>query len=94
MKTENLTFDEKLTLWKQLNRELGWYPIAGIGIEDVEDRLEQMLDEGEIETMPSEDEIHQAMQYVARKAHIGDDVLAWTEWAVEVAIKNKAGKPA
>lgn len=91
MNLENLSFQEKLSLWNQLNRDLGWYPIAGIGLEDIQDRLKDMLDEGEIEVIPTDDEIHQAMQYVARKAHIGDDVLEWTNWATEVAIKINAG---
>jgi hypothetical protein len=86
MNLENLTRDEQIQLYYQLEKALGWYGIVTLCVEDVKDYVEnnQML-------MPSDSEIHQACAYVSRKHD--ESSYPFIEWAVEV-IKARQGEQA
>jgi hypothetical protein len=81
MNIENLTREEQIQLYYQLEKALGWYAIVSLCTEDVKDYIE----ENELE-MPSDSDIEQACAYVSRKHD--ESSYPFIEWAVEIAIEN------
>jgi DNA repair ATPase RecN len=77
----NMTKDEKIKLLSTLEKSLGWYPVASVCIEDVQEYLESL--DIEPETIPSIEHIRQACAYVGRKAEV--DIGYLIDWAAEVA---------
>jgi hypothetical protein len=78
MNIENMTRDEQIKLYHQLEKALGWYGVVTICAEDVKD----YMTEREM-TIPEDEVIKNACAYVARKADI--DHTFEIEWAAELA---------
>ena len=83
MNIENLTREEQIQLYYQLEKALGWHGIVNLCAEDVKEYLE----ENELE-MPSDSDIQQACAYVSRKHD--ESSYPFIEWALEV-IKDRKG---
>jgi hypothetical protein len=80
MNIENMTRDEQIKLYYQLEKALGWYGIVTLCVEDVSD----YISENEM-PMPSEAGIAQACAYVSRKHN--ESSYPFIEWAAELAIE-------
>lgn len=86
MNIENMTTDELWALHAQVSKKLGLYSMMAVSVADVKDRLQEMLTEGLIKTMPSAAAIEQACAYVWRKYE--GDWMETVEWCADVAIEN------
>jgi len=78
MDIENMTRDEQIKLYYQLEKALGWYGIVVLCVEDVSD----YISENEM-TMPSKESIVQACAYVSSKHD--ESSYPFIEWAAERA---------
>lgn len=75
-----LTLDrsDQIKLLMELERALGWYPVATLDVEDLRERfIDQELD------TPSDAVLHQACDYVFRKNC--EDSSHLLDWAQDVA---------
>ncbi len=78
MNIENLTRDEQIQLYYQLEKSLGWYGIVMLCVEDVK----QYAEDNQL-PVPSDASIHQACAYVSRKHD--ESSYPFIEWAMERA---------
>jgi len=83
MNTKNMTRDEKIQMLTALQKDLGWYPLMTMCVEDLKDRIE-----GDGLPMPPDDVLHQACAYVARKYEF--DASYAFDWAVEYATEGES----
>jgi hypothetical protein len=77
MDIKNLTRDEQIKLYYQLEKALGWYGIVTLCVEDVK----QYVEDNQL-SMPSDERIRQACAYVSRKND--ESSYPFIEWALEV----------
>ena len=77
MDIKNLTQDEQIKLYHQLEKSLGWYGIVTLCVEDVK----QYVEDNQL-SMPSDERIRQACAYVSRKND--ESSYPFIEWALEV----------
>ena len=82
MNIEKMTNEQKFALLDKLNKSLGFYPILVLAVEDVRDHLWDAH-----EANPSDEDLHRACAYVARKYEISHDALESIQWAAEETIK-------
>jgi hypothetical protein len=87
MNIENMTRDEQIKLYHQLEKALGWYGIVTLCADDVKD----LMTVREM-TIPEDEVIKNACAYVARKADI--DHTFEIEWAAELATEIQQGEQA
>ncbi len=80
MNIENMTRDEQIKLYHQLEKALGWYGVVTLCADDVKD----LMTVREM-TIPEDEVIKNACAYVARKAEIDHTFIY--EWAAELAIE-------
>jgi hypothetical protein len=80
MNIENMTRDEQIKLYHQLEKALGWYGVVTLCAEDVKDHMTQCE-----MTIPEDEVIKNACAYVSRKAEIDHTFIY--EWAAELAIE-------
>ena len=66
MNIENLSQAELWDLHAKICAKLGFHIFEGVAVEDVKEGLEWRLDDGESFTMPSDDEIKQALFHFAK----------------------------
>ena len=79
---DNLTRAEKINLINQLQKDIGWYPLLVLCIEDVRNHLEDLGDD-----MPSDEALRQSCAYVYRKWDGGDLWNDAVHWASEICEK-------
>jgi len=91
MNLDNLSTKELFEIYQEASRRLGFYEMVTISLHDVKERLEEMLEDGRIDAMPSEDQIKAACNYVWRHQD-GQDWLACMEWAAETASEFAAAE--
>jgi hypothetical protein len=87
MNIENMTRDEQIKLYHQLEKALGWYGVVTLCADDVKD----LMTVREM-TIPEDEVIKNACAYVARKADI--DHTFEIEWAAELATEIHQGEQA
>jgi hypothetical protein len=80
MNIENMTREEQIQLYHQLQESLGWYGVVTLCADDVKAHMT----EREM-TVPEDEVIKTACAYVARKAEI--DHTFEIDWAAELAIE-------
>jgi hypothetical protein len=74
---KTLDRSDQIKLIMELERALGWYPVVTLDVEDLRERFIQDL------TVPSDEILHQACNYVYRKNDENSNDLL--DWAQEVA---------
>ena len=67
MNIENLSQAELWDLHAKICAKLGFHILEGVAVEDVKKGLEERLDDGELFTMPSDEEIRQALRQYAKR---------------------------
>ena len=87
MNIENMTRDEQIKLYHQLEKALGWYGVVTLCADDVK----ALMAVREM-TIPEDEVIKNACAYVARKADI--DHTFEIEWAAELATEIHQGEQA
>jgi hypothetical protein len=91
MNLDNMSRTELFKLYGQVSEKLGFYEMVTISLNDVTEHLEQMLEDGRIDAMPSESQIKAACNFVW-KSQDGEDWLACVEWAAETASEFTAAE--
>ena len=80
MNIENMTRDEQIKLYHQLEEALGWYGVVTLCADDVKAHMTECE-----MTIPEDEVIKDACAHVARKADIEHSFI-W-DWAAELAIE-------
>ena len=91
MNLENMTSVELFELHEATGKLLGFYDLCTVSVDDVREMVQDMIDNGDPVSMPSEESIRQALAYVMRK-HDGEEWFYAVEWAMELAQKTEADK--
>lgn len=91
MNLDNMTIEELFRLHEETGKRLGFYDLCTVSVDDVRDRFQDMIDDGDPITMPSEETIRQALAYIRRK-HDGEDWFYAVGWATELVQKSEAEK--
>ena len=91
MNLDNMSREELFKVNEEASKRLGYYEMVTISLHDVKERLEEMLEDGRIDAMPSEDQIKAACNYVWRHQD-GQDWLVCVEWAAETASEFAAAE--
>jgi hypothetical protein len=85
MNIENMTRDEQIKLYHQLEKALGWYGVVTLCADDVKDHMTKRE-----MTIPEDEVIKNACAYVSRKADIDHTFIY--EWAAELATEIQQGE--
>jgi hypothetical protein len=91
MNIKDMTREEQIKAFNELQSALGWYPILSLCVEDIKEYILERNDNfgpDEAWPMPDDEAIHDACQYVARKFDT-DAYSHAMEWAVERAINEE-----
>ena len=81
MNIDNLTREDQIKLYLALEKKLGWYGIVILGVGDVKEHIKDCE-----MPMPSDEDIVEACEYVARKND--ESTYPLIEWAAERATKD------
>ena len=91
MNLDNLTKTELFKLHEETGKRLGFYDLCTVTVDDVREKFQEMINDGDPVTMPSEDSIRQTLAYIRRK-HGGEDWFYSIQWAIELCQKNETEK--
>lgn len=87
MNIDNMTTEQLENLHAQISKKLGIYCMMTVSTEDVKDRLQEMLENGDIDTLPSDENIDKACNLVWGH-YEGGDFIDTLEFIAELAIEK------